>query len=243
MHVVGVSGSPRREATHELVRAALAGAETVGGTTAEYVSLAGKTISPCDGCAACIAAGHCVIDDDMQPLYDVLLRADALVIGTPVYFGGPSALCKAFLERVEGFGIEEKRLRFVVGGAIATGGSRNGGQETAMLAINLWMHINDMLPVGITAPVAGWGASGNSGHLPGGIQQDRPRLTTTEREVSSPQMAWMYGRKIATVATVVKTGREASGLDLPDGPYGWDLPDDFDPELTPTLTRGETYDN
>jgi multimeric flavodoxin WrbA len=234
IHVLGVCGSPRQEATHELVQAALTGASTVTGTTTEYVSLAGKTISPCDGCAACIEAGHCVIEDDMQPLYDALLRADALIVGTPVYFGAPSALCKAFLERVEGFGIEEKRLRLKVGGAIATGGSRNGGQETAMLALNLWMHINDMLPVGITAPVAGWGATGNTGHLPGDVHKDRPRLTTTGREVSSPQIAWMYGRKIATVAAIVKTGRAASGLDLPDGPYGWELTDDYPPDLTPT---------
>jgi multimeric flavodoxin WrbA len=228
VHVLGVSGSPRQEATHELVRSALAGAETIAGATTEYVSLAGKAIAPCNGCADCIEAGGCVIDDDMQPLYDVLLRADALIIGTPVYFGAPSGLCKAFLERVEGFGIEEKRLRLKVGGAIATGGSRNGGQETAMLALNMWMHINDMLPVGITAPVAGWGVAGNTGHLPGDIHKDRPTLTTTGREVSSPRMAWMYGRKIATVASIVKTGREASGLDLPDGPYGWDLTDEGD---------------
>jgi multimeric flavodoxin WrbA len=230
-HVLGISGSPRREGTHELVRSALVGAEGVEGTTVEYVSLAGKAISPCNDCTPCIEAGHCVIEDDMQPLYEVLLRADAIILGSPVYFGSPSSLLKALMERVEGYGMKEKPLRLVVGGAIATGGSRNGGQETTMLAINLWFHINDMLPVGITGPVTQWGVSGNSGFPSGQIREDRWRLTNNGREVSSIQTAWMYGRKIATVAKMVKAGREATGLDVPDGPYGWDLPDEPPPEL------------
>jgi multimeric flavodoxin WrbA len=164
----------------------------------------------------------------MQPLYDVLLRADALIIGTPVYFGAPSALCKAFLERVQGFGVREKPLRLRVGGAIATAGSRNGGQELAMLVIHAWFHINEILPVGITAPVSQLGVTG---HAHGDIDDDRFRLNRVDREVSSPETAWLYGRKIATVASIVKTGREATGLDLPDGPYGWDLPETFPAEL------------
>ena len=123
-------GSPRKEATHALVQAALLGAGSVAETSTEYIPLAGKVISPCNGCEDCLRAGRCVIEDDMQSLYDRLLAADAIIIGSPVYFGGPSALCKAFLERVEAFGIREKRLRLKVGGAIASGGSRNGGQET-----------------------------------------------------------------------------------------------------------------
>jgi multimeric flavodoxin WrbA len=209
------------------------GAESIEGTTTEYVSLAGKSISPCDGCGACIDAGRCVIEDDMQPLYDVLLRADALIIGTPVYFGAPSALCKAFLERVEGFGVREKRLRLIVGGAIATAASRNGGQELAMLAVHAWFHTNEILPVGITAPVSQLGVTGNAGHGRGDIADDRYRLTSVDREISSAETAWLYGRKISTVATIVKAGRAVTGLDLPDGPYGWDLPEAFPLDLTP----------
>jgi hypothetical protein len=44
-------------------------------------------------------------------------------------------------------------------------------------------------------------------------------------------MAWMYGRKIATVARIVREGVAATGLDLPDAPYGYSLPQDFPVEL------------
>jgi multimeric flavodoxin WrbA len=217
------------------------GAAQVAGTTTEYVSLAGKTISPCDGCIACLAAGHCVIDDDMQPLYSRLLASDAIILGTPVYFGSPSALCKAFMERVEGFGVKEKKLRLKVGGAIATAGSRNGGQENSMASIHLWFQINDMLPVGITSPVAQWGATGNTGFDSQDIHSDVFKLTPWPADTGSParprttlmakEIAYLYGRKIATVAAIVKIGVQQSGLDLPDKPYGFNLPDEFPPAL------------
>jgi multimeric flavodoxin WrbA len=231
IHVLGVSGSPRRGGTGTLVQAALLGAADVADTTTEYVSLAGQTIAPCNGCEPCLDAGRCVVDDDMQPMYDRLLAADAIILGSPVYFGSPTALSKAFMERVEGFGVRDKKLRLKVGGAIATGGSRNGGQETTLLAINLWFHINDMIPIGITAPVSQWGAAGNTGSGPQDIHEDIVELKMVHRYVKATGIAWMYGRKIATVAHIVQAGVKASGLDLPDAPYGFSLPDAFPADL------------
>ena len=229
--VLGISGSPREAATSVMVQAALSGASDVEHTTVEYISLSGKRIEPCNGCAPCIAAGRCLIEDDMQPMYERLLAADAIILGSPVYYGSPAALCKAFMERVQGLGIREKKLRLKVGGAIATGGSRNGGQESTLSAIHLWYHILDMIPVGITAPVSQWGPTGNAGYEPRDIHDDVIDLKLAGSTLKATQIAWMYGRKVATVARIVKAGRVASGLDLPDGPYGFRLPERFPPEL------------
>jgi multimeric flavodoxin WrbA len=231
VRVLGVSASPRRGNTSILVQAALMGAAAVAGTETEFVSLSGRTISACNGCGPCRAAGHCVIEDDMQPLYGELLAADAIILGTPVYYGMPTGLAKAFMERVQGLGVGEKKLRLKVGGAIATGASRNGGQETALMAVNIWFHICDMLPVGITAPVSQWGATGFTGADPTDAHRDATDLKLAPHTVTSTQMAWMYGRKIATVARIVRAGVEASGLDLPDRPYGYSMPESFPPEL------------
>jgi multimeric flavodoxin WrbA len=231
VRVLGVAASPRRGNTGILVRAALLGAAEVPGVVTEYVSLAGRAIAACDGCDRCLQQGGCVLDDDMQPLYGRLLEADAIILGTPVYFGSMSALCKAFMERVEGLGVTSKRLRLKVGGAIAVGASRNGGQETALAAINLWFHINDMLPVGITAPVSQWGMTGVTGADPTDALRDEVDLKLVPHSVKATQMAWMYGRKVATVTRIVRAGVLASGLDLPDAPYGHSLPRPFPPEL------------
>jgi len=225
IHVLGVSGSPRVGAIHRLVQAALLGASEVPGTTTEFVPLAGKRISPCNGCGPCGKAGRCVIDDDMQPLYERLVAADAIILGSPVYYGSASGLAKAFMERIQGLGAAEKKLRLKVGGAIASGQGRNGGQETTLLGIQLWMHINDMLPVGITTPSGQWGVTAQAGADPADIAGDEIVLKKFNRRMTSTQAAWLYGRKIATIARIVQAGREATGLDLPDRPYGQNLPD------------------
>lgn len=227
IHVLGVSGSPRVGATQRLVQAALLGAAEVPGTTTELVSLAGKEIHGCTGCGECAKLGRCVIDDDMQPLYDRLVAADAIILGTPVYYGSASALAKAFMERVQALGSAEKQLRLKVGGAIATGQGRNGGQETTLQGIQLWMHINDMLPVGITTPSGQWGVTAQAGADPADIEHDEIILKKLNRRMRSVEAAWLYGRKIATIATIVAAGRAATGLDLPDKPYGRNLPESF----------------
>ena len=186
IHVLGISGSPRETgATSRLVQAALLGAEAVNGATTEYVPLAGRRISPCNGCGPCGKAGACVIDDDMQPLYARLVTADAIILGSPVYYGSATALLKAFMERVQGLGATEKKLRLKVGGAIASGQGRNGGQETTLQGIQLWMHINDMLPVGTTTPSGQWGVTAQAGADPDDIANDEIVLKKFNRRMKA----------------------------------------------------------
>jgi multimeric flavodoxin WrbA len=230
VNVLGISASPRVGASHVLVRAALMGSQAIGSTT-QFVSLAGRSITPCDGCEPCMASGACVIDDDMTPIYDQLLWADVIIVGTPVYFGGPSALCKALMERVQGFGVHQKRLRLKIGGAIACGAGKNGGQETTLIAMNLWFHINDMLPVGITSPASQWGMTAQTGFDTQDVERDAFILRLSGGSLGVRQSAWLYGRKLATVGAIVCEGLRASSLDLPDGPYGLDAPPEFPPEL------------
>ncbi len=229
--VLGVSASPRRGNTSILVQAALLGAASLPEVETAFEPLAGRAIAACNGCGPCRQVGHCVLDDDMQPLYERLLWADAIVLGTPVYYGQQSGRAMAFMARVQGLGVAEKKLRLKVGGAIATGASRNGGQETTLLAVNLWFHVCDMLPVGITAPVSQWGATGFTGSDPTDAHRDATDLKLAPHTVGATQMAWMYGRKLATVARIVREGIAASGLDLPDAPYGYSLPQEFPAEL------------
>ena len=51
-----------------------------------------------------------------------------IILGTPVYFGNMSSLCKAFLDRCIVFH-KDRLLANKVGGVLAVGGARNGGEE------------------------------------------------------------------------------------------------------------------
>lgn len=75
-----------------------------------------------------------------------------LIIGSPSYFRGLSALCKAFIERCAPLREPKMLLDGKPLGVIATGGFRNGGQELVIEQIQVAMLCFGMLPVGGRPP-------------------------------------------------------------------------------------------
>ena len=99
MFVLGLQGSPRKKGnTSALLSAFLDQAGKLGAET-EYLDVPGKKISPCIECGTCEREGFCSIKDDMQEIYSQLRRADIVVMGTPVFFYGPTAQMKALIDR------------------------------------------------------------------------------------------------------------------------------------------------
>jgi multimeric flavodoxin WrbA len=101
MKILGIVGSPRKEGnTDILVNEVLRGARDVGATT-EKIFLNDLDIKPCQSTCSdyCKKTGDCRIKDDMSQLYKKTFDSDVLVLGTPVYWYGPSAQLKAFIDR------------------------------------------------------------------------------------------------------------------------------------------------
>lgn len=98
--ILGIIGSPRKDGnTDVLVSRILEGARDHGADT-DRVSLADLRISECDGCYDCWKGKHaCSKADDMRDLYPRIAKADAIVFGTPVYWFGPTAIMKCFIDR------------------------------------------------------------------------------------------------------------------------------------------------
>jgi multimeric flavodoxin WrbA len=97
--VLGVCGSPRKNGnTDILVARILEGAGEAGAAT-ESVFLGKLKIAECNGCHVCWEGKECPKKDDMNDLYPRIEEADAIVFGTPVYWYGPTAIMKGFLDR------------------------------------------------------------------------------------------------------------------------------------------------
>jgi N-acetylglutamate synthase-like GNAT family acetyltransferase len=97
--VVGIVGSPRKGMnTDTLVTQALAGARSVGAETAK-IYLNDLEIRPCQACAESPSPDYCSYKDGMEMIYDLLETVDALVIGSPAYYGSISAQLKLLIDR------------------------------------------------------------------------------------------------------------------------------------------------
>jgi len=99
IQVLGIVGSPRLNGNTEiLVDEVLSGAENVGASI-EKVILNKLNINPCQACNTCYKTGKCMHNDDMNELLEKMDNSNLWVLGTPIYWWGPTAQFKAFLDR------------------------------------------------------------------------------------------------------------------------------------------------
>ena len=103
--VLILNGSPRKNFnTAQLLKEAQKGAESVGAET-EYFNLYDYNFLGCRSCFACQRKGSttngvCAIKDDIRPILEKCINADAIIIGSPVYFSYPTGVFRSFLERL-----------------------------------------------------------------------------------------------------------------------------------------------
>ncbi|RPJ79230.1 MAG: flavodoxin family protein [Alphaproteobacteria bacterium] len=101
--VLGLVGSPNIKGnTAKLVNAILDGAAENGADKVVY-NLASLDIRGCDACRRCLDSGCCLIDDDMQEIYQEIQTADIVVLGSPVYMWQMTAQTKLFVDRLTAF--------------------------------------------------------------------------------------------------------------------------------------------
>ena len=193
MNILGICCSPRKgQTTFKAMEVCLAAArEADGRIDTELIELAGLRIDPCVACGTCKKGLTCSIDDDFGKLIPKLADENVagMIIGTPVYFGSMTAQCKALIDRCVMFRRNGWLFRNRVGGGLAVGGVRNGGQELTLQAVRAAMLCHDMVCVSDGRPTAHFGATVYTGGE-GGVEGDDFGLETARN----------LGRRVAELA-------------------------------------------
>jgi multimeric flavodoxin WrbA len=105
MIVMAFNGSPRKKwNTATLLQKALDGAGSQGAET-ELIHLYDLNYKGCISCFACKTIGgksygKCAVQDDLAPVFTRIEQADALILGSPIYWGTVSGEMKSFMERL-----------------------------------------------------------------------------------------------------------------------------------------------
>lgn len=104
MKTIVLNASPRKDwNTAQLLKAATAGAKSIGAEV-EYFNLYDLNFTGCRSCMLCKRKGvercHCYWKDELSLIIDQVFSANALFIGTPIYFGRPTSQYFAFMERL-----------------------------------------------------------------------------------------------------------------------------------------------
>ena len=183
MKILGICGSPRKQATDYVLHEALNMLEDKGFET-EFFGVRGKNISPCRHCDYCLREKECIMKDDMYELYPLIKEAQGIIMATPVYNGGLSAQLKAVMDRFRALGAAEYDfLRYKVGMAIAVGGDRIGGQELAVQQIITFYILEGAVPISGGAFGANLGANFWSQDTLKGVKEDKEGFRSLRKTV------------------------------------------------------------
>ena len=143
--------------TAAALRICLDAAKAVDGRIeVELIELAGRKIPGEVAAGIALEPGE---RDDFPALVPKLSdpAVAGIILGTPVYFGNMSSLCKAFLDRWIVFH-KEKLLADKMGGVLAVGGGRNAGLELTIRSVQVSLMSQQMIVVG-DAPNGHWGGT------------------------------------------------------------------------------------
>ena len=145
MKLAAINGSPRKEGnTWHALNIACNELEKLGIET-EIINIGHHEIRGCSACGSC-RSGDCVFDiqDWIKEAKEKIYSADAIIIGTPVYYSGPAGTLKAFLDRL--FYQSKGKLKHKPCAAIAA--VRRTGGMPALEQIHNYFLISQMIIVG-----------------------------------------------------------------------------------------------
>ncbi|MFX1294720.1 MAG: flavodoxin family protein [Promethearchaeota archaeon] len=188
IYLLGISGSPRIASTDYIIKEALNYAKTrFEGIETDYFSANSKKLNFCIHCDHCIKKMEgCIHKDDMNELYPKLIKANAYIMGSPVYQGNISGQLKVIIDRTRALvATNPKVFSNKLGIAIAVGGDRVGGQESTIHSILDFYVINGIIAVGggfFGANLGGTVWSKDKGAL--GAQEDSEGVKTVHKAIN-----------------------------------------------------------
>ncbi len=188
MKVLGISGSPRENGNTQILVQTALDVLAEEGIETELLSLTGRPVKPCRACGGCAKgdAIRCVQKDPaFDGVIDRFIKADGVLIGSPVYFGSATPETMALLDRVGCVSrYNGNFLRRKAGAAIVV--ARRAGQNFTVAQLNYFFLISEMIVPGSTY----WNIA--FGREKGEVTGDQEGLETVK--TLAKNMAWLLGK-------------------------------------------------
>lgn len=98
-NILVLSGSPRKGGNSDILCDQFVMGAKESGNEVEKIFISNKKIGYCTGCYACEKTGKCAQKDDMADILEKMIKADVIVMATPVYFYSLDAQMKTLIDR------------------------------------------------------------------------------------------------------------------------------------------------
>lgn len=179
MKVLLINGSPHKAGCTFTALNEIAKTLEKNGVEAEIFHIGVKPVANCIACGKCREMGRCVFEDDVNKLSARLDEFDAIVLGSPVYYAGPSGQICSFCDRL--FFSSAPKMAGKLAAAVVS--CRRGGATAAFDRLNKYFGITNMTVVGSQY----WNMV--HGFTPDDVRKDKEGLQTMR--TLAQNMAWL----------------------------------------------------
>jgi len=149
IRILGIVGSPRAMGNTERFLAEALKAAGEGVVETELLRLAGNEVKPCDACYSCRETRECRIEDDFKQIFEKMVKADGIILASPVYFGSATPQIKALIDRAGELSVSKGRVfENKVGGAMVV--ARRAGHNFTLAQLLFFLLHQGMIVPGST---------------------------------------------------------------------------------------------
>jgi multimeric flavodoxin WrbA len=185
MKAIAINGSARPAGNTEILLKTCLATLAEEGIEGELIRLSEKTVVPCTACTKCFKNRDrkCIItEDDFHEVFNKMIAADIIIVGSPVYYGSATANVTALLDRA-GYVSRANGNLFTrkLGGPVVV--ARRAGQNFTYAQLMFWFMINDMVVPGSTYWNIGFGRE------KGEVNEDKEAVETVIRFAQN--LAWL----------------------------------------------------
>lgn len=138
--VLLINGSPHEFGCTYTALKEVADTLEKNGVETEILYLGTKPVAGCIACGKCGQTGRCVFDDQVNRVLDKLDEYSGIVVGSPVYFAGPTGQICAFLDRL--FYCGGGRMAGKIAASVVS--CRRGGASASFDRLNKYFSISNM---------------------------------------------------------------------------------------------------
>lgn len=194
MKVLLINGSPNKEGCTYTALREVEKTLQKNGIDTELLYLGKKPIAGCIACMNCKKTGHCFHNDIVCDIQNRLNEFDGIIIGSPVYYSGPSGQLISFLNRL--FFSASDSMAGKLGASIVS--CRRGGASATFEQLNQYFTISNM-PI-----VSSQYWNSVHGFTPEDVRKDEEGLQTMRT----------LGQNMAWLLKCIESGRK-SGIEKP----------------------------
>lgn len=142
--VLLVNGSPNEYGCTYTALKEIADTLTANGVESDILYLGKQPVAGCIVCRKCRQTGRCVFGDKVNDVLAHLDEYGGIVLGSPVYYAGPSGQICAFTDRL--FYSSGGRMAGKLGASVVS--CRRGGASASFDRLNKYFGISNMHVVG-----------------------------------------------------------------------------------------------